>query len=187
MNSGRLSFDRSWTLFLDRDGVINRRIPGGYVTQWDEFEFLPGVLEAIPILNSLFDLIIVVSNQQGVGKKVMTEEEVESVHQKMLTEVEKAGGTIHGVYFSPYLESENHFTRKPNPGMAYSAIQDFPSIDLKKSLMAGDSTSDLLFGRNAGMYTVYLGQVTDPSLDPGSLADFQYENLYSFAKSLLSH
>lgn len=187
MSSKPLSIDSSWTLFLDRDGVINRRIPGGYVTRWEEFEFLPGVLEAIPLLNSAFGLIIVVSNQQGVGKKIMTSWDVESIHQRMLTEVERVGGTIHGVYFSPYLEAENHITRKPNPGMAYNALQDFSAIDFRSSVMAGDSLTDLLFGKNLGMHTVFIGQASDPELDPGELADNRFSSLIEFAKSLQSY
>ena len=146
-----IPFDSNWTLFLDRDGVINKRIPGQYVRLWEEFEFLPGVLEALSLFQSIFGRIVIVTNQQGIGKDLMTEADLEAVHRQMLQEIHATGGRIDGVYHCPDLAYENSFCRKPNPGMAYQAKKDFPEIDFKRSLMAGNSLSDIQFGCRLGM------------------------------------
>ena len=89
-----LSIQEGWTLFLDRDGVINRRIIDGYVTSWEEFEFLPGVLDAMELLAGKFRYIMVITNQQGVGKGLMTMEQVDAIHDRMCLEIEAHGGRI---------------------------------------------------------------------------------------------
>ena len=115
-----------WTLFLDRDGVINVRIIDGYVTKTEEFEFLPNVIEAFKIFKNKFKRIIVVTNQQGVGKGVMTIEDVISVHNYMNQQIENQGGKIDKIYFCPQLKSVKDNYRKPSPKMAFFAKDDFP-------------------------------------------------------------
>lgn len=154
MNLKDLNIDGSWTLFLDRDGVINRRISRGYVTDWEKFEFLPGVEKAIKIFSGIFSRIVVVTNQQGIGKGLMTKEQLTEIHQKMVEHIDFAGGRIDAIYYCPALEEENSPYRKPAPGMAYKAKEDFPGIEFLKSLMVGDTESDIEFGHRAGMYTV---------------------------------
>ncbi len=149
--------DRSWSLFLDRDGVINRRIVGGYVQTPEEFVFLPGVLKSLAFFGKAFGKIIVVTNQQGIGKGLMDEKQLEAVHQKMLREVKKAGGRIDAVFYCPDLTSKPENCRKPSPYLAREAQKMFPEIDFSRSVMAGDSESDMAFGKNAGMFTVYVG------------------------------
>jgi histidinol-phosphate phosphatase family protein len=95
-----------WTLFLDRDGVINVRIIDGYVTKTEEFEFLPNVIDAFKIFKNKFKRIFVVTNQQGVGKGIMTIDDVERVHEYMIQQIENHGGKIDKVYFCPQLKSE---------------------------------------------------------------------------------
>ncbi len=151
-----LPIDQTWTLFLDRDGVINRRIVGGYVKSWDELGFLPGVLEAIPKFSGFFGRIIVVSNQQGVGKGLMSGGDVEHIHEKMASEIAQKGGRIDAAYFAPQLASEKSVMRKPNVGMALRARKEFPEIRFKKSMMAGDSLSDMIFGKRLGMITAFI-------------------------------
>ena len=126
-----------WTLFLDRDGVINVRIIDGYVTKIEEFEFLPDVIESFKIFKNKFKRIIVVTNQQGVGKGLMKNEDVEKVHEFMIQEVRTNGGNIDKVYFCPQLKSVPDNYRKPRPKMAHMAKEDFPEIDLSKSIMIG--------------------------------------------------
>lgn len=147
-------FDKSWTLFLDRDGVINHRIPGAYVRHWEEFEFLENVPQAIAKFSKIFGRIVVVTNQQGIGKGLMTAEELVALHDKMYREVMKAGARIDAVYFCPKLAIENPICRKPEAGMAYQAQRNFPEIDFKKSVMVGDSLSDMGFGSKVGMWNV---------------------------------
>ncbi len=171
--------DNDWTLFLDRDGVINVRIIDGYVTNITEFEFMPNVIDAFKIFKDKFKRIIVVTNQQGVGKGIMTMEDVDNVHQYMICEITNNGGRIDNVYFCPQLKTVADNYRKPNPQMAYLAQKDFPEIDLSKSIMVGDMNSDVEFGRNAGMRTVFVGD-NELIITP----DDKFENLYEFAKVL---
>lgn len=162
-----LNIDKSWTLFLDRDGVINKKLENDYVKHWIEFEFLEGSIDAIKYLSSLFGKLVVVTNQQGIGKRLYRTEDLELIHKNMLYEIAYHGGNIDKVYFSPYLNSENHPTRKPGIGMALQAKNDFPEIDFNKSIIVGDSMSDMEFGRNAGMKTVFISEEAkqDPKID----------------------
>ena len=169
--------NKDWTLFLDRDGVINVRIIDGYVTKIEEFEFLPNVIEALKIFKEKFKYIVVVTNQQGVGKGIMKFEDVETVHQFMAQQVADNGGKIDKVYFCPQLKSVPDNYRKPSPKMAYFAKNDFPDIDLSKSIMIGDMNSDVEFGKNAGMKTIFIGD-NELKLTP----DDRFETLYDFAK-----
>jgi len=171
-------------LFLDRDGVINRRIVGGYVTDWDEFEFLPGTFDALKAFSSRFGRIIVVSNQQGVAKGVMTNADVEMIHSSMIRQVEGAGGRIDLVLYAPHLASERSEMRKPSIGMALRAREMFPEINFEKSVMAGDSLSDLEFGRNAGMVTVFICPDNTLADKCSELIDFHYPDLVTFSRNL---
>jgi len=157
MNLASYHIDKSWTLFLDRDGVINRRIIDGYVKSTAEFIFLEKVPESIKILSEIFGKIFIVSNQQGIGKGLMNLSDLEIVHAFMLNKIAKAGGKIDQVFFCPELKETNHPDRKPQIGMALKAKSEFPDIDFSKSIMVGDSISDMKFGKNAGMKTVYIG------------------------------
>ncbi len=169
-----------WTLFLDRDGVINERLPGDYVREWDSFSFLPGVLEALGLLSGLFGRIIVVTNQAGIEKGLMTHEQLTQIHELMMEYIRYHGGDIDEIYYCPYTAASEPFCRKPNPGMALEAVKDFPEIRLSKSLMVGDSDSDIAFGNRLGMKTILVGDKPDnrfaladsiPDCKMASLAD----------------
>jgi histidinol-phosphate phosphatase family protein len=184
MNLQRLKIDRTWTLFLDRDGVINRRIEDDYVKSWDAFEFLPGALDALVKFHESFGRIIVVSNQQGVGKGVMGDAEVQLVHRIMVETINKAGGRVDAVFYAPQLKSDGSFMRKPNIGMALKARRQFPGIRFNRSIMAGDSLSDMIFGKRAGMTTVLIS--SDPmlaKLNPKQI-DHLYPDLISLAHAI---
>ncbi len=168
--------DNTWTLFLDRDGVINERIWGGYVTKPDEYIFLPGVLKSITAFSAIFNKIIIVTNQQGIGKGIMTEEELTAVHDYMIKKIEQAGGIIDGIYYCTDLAKKTDNCRKPSTNMAQRAVVDFPKIDLSKSIMVGDSQSDIEFGINSGMYTVFVKHEKDES-SSGDLADIEIKSL----------
>lgn len=163
-------------LFLDRDGVINKHLPGDYVKNIGQFEFLPGVLEAIVKFNQFFSRIVIVTNQQGIGKGLYTEEDLNMVHTFMLDKVKEAGGRIDAVYFCPYLEKNNDLCRKPNVGMGLQAKSDFPEIDFKQSVMIGDSLSDLQFGRNLGMFTIWISSDPGQKFNP-DLVDLRMDSL----------
>lgn len=178
MSLKHLNTDRSWTLFLDRDGVINKRLPGDYVKNIGEFEFIEGVTEALKKFNPLFRHIVVVTNQQGIAKGIYTVNELDLIHEHMLTEVNRTGGRIDKVYFAPHLAAENHPMRKPGIGMALAAKKDFPDIDFARSVMVGDSPSDMEFGRAAGMKTVFIGPKEEQKN-----ADSCFNSLIDFAAS----
>jgi len=158
MNLAIPKIDTSWTLFLDRDGVINKKLDGDYVKTIDEFEFLPYALEAIKLFSSHFHRVVIVTNQQAISKRLMTEDDLHTVHQHLLQEVQNFGGKIDAIYHAPQLAEENSIMRKPNIGMALQAKEEFKSIDFKKSIMVGDSISDMEFAKKANMFAVLIGQ-----------------------------
>ncbi len=180
MTLKNLNINKNWTLFLDRDGVINKKIDNDYVKQWIEFEFIEGVLDALKFLNTVFGNIIVVTNQQGIGKKLYRKEDLELIHKNMLYEIAYHGGKIDKVYFSPYLKSENHPFRKPGIGMALKAKEDISTINFKESIMVGDSMSDMEFGRNAGMKTIYISE----EITENDKIDFNFKSLNELVISL---
>ena len=182
MNLADCHIDKSWTLFLDRDGVINCRIIDDYVKSPVEFVFCAQVPEAISRLNQIFGRIIIVTNQQGIGKKVMTKNQLKKIHAFMLNEIEKMGGRVDAIYFCPELAETKHPDRKPKIGMALQAKQDFPEIDFSKSIMVGDSQSDMEFGKNAGMKTVFV-KSKDAICDK-RFVDFECNSLSQFADLL---
>ncbi len=175
--------EKKWTLFLDRDGVINKRIPGNYVKFPDEFEFIKGSDIAIKEFSNYFENIIVVTNQQGVGKKIMNIERINDVHEFMIEGVEKVGGKIDKVYYCPELAKLNPKCRKPNIGMGLEAKIDFPGIDFSKSVMVGDSISDIQFGNRLNMKTVFVETKNKEEIELAKKEniDFQFKDLFSFA------
>lgn len=152
-----LNIDHTWTLFLDRDGVINKKRDNDYVKCLEEFEFLPGVLDAMKLFAEKFDVIVGVTNQQGIGKGLMTENDLLVIHQYMLKEIFEAGGRIDKMYHCPGLAKDNPACRKPASGMGFQAREDFPTIDFTKSIIIGDSNSDMEFGDRLGMKCVKIG------------------------------
>lgn len=152
-------------LFLDRDGVINERPGDGYVTRWADFHFLPGVLQALQLARSLFSRIIIVTNQQGVGKGLMTATMLNEIHRKMMAEIVEAGGRVDAIYYCTALAGSGHPGRKPAIGMAMQAKADFPDIEFAQSIMVGDTLRDLQFGRNAGMQTVWVDHDTEGEIE----------------------
>jgi D-glycero-D-manno-heptose 1,7-bisphosphate phosphatase len=156
----------AWTLFLDRDGVINERIPNGYVLSRGQFVLLPGVTEALTALTTLFHRIIIVTNQQGIGKGLMTEEDLEDIHRYMQEQIHDAGGRIDAVYYCPSLEGTIPSCRKPAIDMGMAARRRFPEISFRRSVMVGDAPSDMLFGKRLGMKLVFVDN-RDPSQQPG--------------------
>lgn len=175
--------DNSWTLFLDRDGVINHEKYQDYIYNYDEFKFYDGVLEALKFLAARFDRILIATNQKGVGKGLMTEADLHQVHARMLRDITAAGGRIDKIYYCTALDN-NHPNRKPHPGMALEAVKDFPATELHKSLIVGNNISDMEFGRNAGMHTVFVKTTQPQQPLPNPLIDLAVMDLPEFAKAL---
>ena len=175
--------DSSWTLFLDRDGVINVEKYQDYIYHYGEFVFHEGVKDALRYFSTVFKRIIIITNQRGVGRDLMTEEELLSIHSQMLADVEASGGRIHKIYYCIANDME-HPNRKPNPGMFHEAKNDFPDIDPQRSLMVGNTMSDMKFGRNAGMHTVFVRTTSPEQQFPHPLIDLVFSDLAAFAKAL---
>ena len=142
------------TLFLDRDGVINVKLDGQYVKNTEEFEFMIGAETAISKLSKIFNRILIVTNQQGIAKGIMSVQDLDFLHQHMLFELKKTGGAVDKVYYCPHLASENCNCRKPNPGLIQQAIIDFPEIKIDNSYLIGDSDTDIIAGNMMGLITV---------------------------------
>lgn len=138
------------TVLLDRDGVINRLRPNDYVKCWEEFEFLPGVFEALARIASSAKHIFIVTNQRGVGKGVMSELALLDVHQRMCTEIAAHGGRIDKIYYCTAL-TEADVRRKPNRGMFDDILRDYPDVVAERCVMVGDSDSDIKFAENCGI------------------------------------
>ena len=138
------------TLFLDRDGVINEKIEDGYVTNFNEFVFKKKSLKGLQILNGIFDYIVIVTNQRGIGRQLMSEKNLEDIHKEMMKIFEQNKININLILHCPDINNESKF-RKPNTGMADLAKEILTNIDFKKSVMIGDSISDICFGKKKGM------------------------------------
>jgi histidinol-phosphate phosphatase family protein len=175
-----------WSLFLDRDGVINERRPNDYVKTWEEFKFLPGSLEAIEIFSKCFSRIFIVTNQAGIEKGIMTHETLNAIHDQMLTYIEYHGGNIDEIYYCPYKSSITEpLCRKPNPGMALEAQKDYPDISFDKCVMIGDSDSDIVFGNNLGMRTILVGNKGDNNFtSQRSIPDCKLDSMLDYAHYL---
>lgn len=178
------NIDDSWTLFLDRDGVINYEKKDDYIRNKDEFKFYEGVPKAIASLNAVFGKVLIVTNQRGIGKGWMSEEDLNSIHQYMCEQIERAGGRIDKIYYCTALSNDDP-NRKPNAGMAFQAKQDFPAIDFNKSIMVGNKPSDMQFGRNAGMHTVYVATTHPDTPFPHPDIDGRWNSLPDFTKALM--
>ena len=177
------NIDNSWTIFIDRDGVINHEKHLDYIHTWDEFVFYEGVKDAIKIFAEVFNRVVVVTNQKGVGKGLTKLEDLNTIHANMKAAIEEAGGRIDAIYFCTDL-NEDSPNRKPNPGMGLMAKNDFPEIDFNKAIMIGNTISDMEFGRNLGVHTVFL-PTTRPDVDLNDQRiDLVTDSLRSFSKLL---
>ncbi len=174
--------DSSWSLFLDRDGVINERIWNGYVLKYEEFTFRKGSLEAIGRFSELFSHIFIVTNQQCVAKKLISVEELEKIHCNMLVDIELNKGKITEIYAALEFKNGNPYRRKPNKTMGIEAKNQFPTVDFSKSIMVGDTDSDILFGKNLGMKTVRVISKEKEEIIP----DLHISNLLDLANFLNS-
>ncbi len=177
------AYDASWTLFLDRDGVINVEAVGHYITSWEEFEFCEGVLPAMKMLSEIFGRIVIVTNQRGVGRGIMSLETLRDIHSRTKSAVLDAGGRVDRIYAATAVSDDDH-NRKPNTGMALQAREDFPEIDFRKSVMVGNAMSDMEFGKRLAMHSVFLTTKLGPFELPHDLIDEQFPSLLAWSKSL---
>jgi histidinol-phosphate phosphatase family protein len=169
-------------VFLDRDGVINRKAPEGeYIAKRCEFVLLPGVRSAVRQLHNMGFLIIIVTNQRGVARRRVTCEELDSIHQDLLHAFSAAGAPITAIYVCPHESGCD--CRKPAPGMLLRAAREH-AIDLQGSWIVGDSASDIEAGRRAGCRTALIQNTLIESL-PIERPDLQAKDLPDAVKLIL--
>jgi D-glycero-D-manno-heptose 1,7-bisphosphate phosphatase len=143
-------------VFLDRDGVINRKSPEGeYVGHWDSFQILPGVEAAIAALNQSGRIVIVVSNQRGIALGYYSKADVDAVHEALQKHLAQQDARIDAFYFCPHDEIECN-CRKPKTGLFEEAFHDFPGASPTNSIVIGDSISDIQAARNLGAPSIFI-------------------------------
>ena len=158
-------------MFIDRDGVINCRRPGGYVLEWSQFVFVPGMRAALKQLASLGLPMIVISNQAAVGKGLLDRARLEEITQRMQQALLSDGAALTAAYYCIHRADENCACRKPKPGLLEQAAADF-HIDLRTSIFIGDSETDVQAARAAGCQPVLFGTgIAASSTTPESLQD----------------
>ena len=142
------------TIFLDRDGVINRNPPNkGYVRKWAEFTFIPNARKAIRELTESGYRIIVITNQAGIGRGLYSEQSLTDIHSRMVAEISKTGGTIDAVYYCPHHPEAGCECRKPKPGMLIRAAREH-NIELSNAYLIGDVPTDIEAGQRVGTTTL---------------------------------
>jgi len=171
------------TLFLDRDGVINVERKNDYAKNISEFVFEEKSREAISILTQKFETIFIVTNQRGVGRGIMSESDLDLVHAYMLEEICKHDGNITRIYVCTDVNPDS-INRKPNVGMAFKALEEYPDVDFMSSVLVGNSQSDVEFGNKLGMYTVLVGDKYESNHKIYKNICSYFPNLYQFALSL---
>jgi D-glycero-D-manno-heptose 1,7-bisphosphate phosphatase len=176
-------------VFLDRDGVLNRKLPeGAYVGDWSQFEWLPGATEAIARMNRAGLTVVVVSNQRGIALGRLTVEQLESIHNNLQNHLALHGAHLDAIYYCPH-DIEQCNCRKPALGLFEQATRDFPEINAGNSMVIGDSLSDIQAGHRLGMKTVFIQGETDRQKsgaeDAATLADGVANSLLEAVQSHL--
>ena len=157
----RADFSEVEYVFLDRDGVINRKPPDSeYVASWESSHLLPGIEQAIMRLNRSSKRVIVVTNQRGIALGLLSEADLNSIHEKLKSHLAAFGAHIDAIYFCPHDHGECS-CRKPETGMFERAFRDLPGASPENSVMIGDSASDILAGAALGMKTILITERTN--------------------------
>ena len=141
-------------IFLDRDGVINQERKD-YVKKIDEFKILDKIADAINIIKSHGFLVIIITNQSAINRKLISVETLNKIHEKLQLYLEKHDTSFDGIYFCPHIPSENCECRKPKPGLLLHAAEDY-NIDMKNSFFIGNSITDIEAADAAGCKGILL-------------------------------
>ena len=178
---------KDWCLFLDRDGVINRRIVDSYVRNWDEFEWLPRARAAVVRLGEWAPHVVVVTNQQGIGKGLMTETDVSTIHEQLQSGVAPDRRTVEAFQVCPHLESESCRCRKPQPALVLDWLSRHPHIDPTLSVIVGDTQSDLELAQNVAAVVGGCASIKIGNAELRAAADASFDTLWDFAIAVCDH
>jgi D-glycero-D-manno-heptose 1,7-bisphosphate phosphatase len=178
------------TVFLDRDGILNEKMPEGeYVTRWEDFHVLAGVPQALRRLNEEGLRVVVVTNQRGIARGLYTLADVEGIHAKFQQQLHSAGAHIDAMFICPH-DKDKCNCRKPLPGLFDQAVAQFPSITPATSVMIGDSLSDVEFARRLGMAAIFIqggpNQRESGSAKASQLANLRFDSLPAAVDALLA-
>ncbi len=166
------------SLILDRDGVINVKLDG-YVTKVEEFKFIPGFLESIKKIAEKFDYLFIVTNQQGIGKGIMSETDLETLHQFMQAELLKHDIQMDKIYYCPHLEMEYCNCRKPQPGMLDNIKLDFPDMSFQHAVLIGDMSSDMKLAKSRNIFSILLSNDDHPATN-GNIQLFSWKEIEEY-------
>jgi histidinol-phosphate phosphatase family protein len=175
-------------IFLDRDGVIIENRPD-YVQDWSQVKFIPGSLKALAYLNQLTIKIVLVTNQAGIGRKIISPEIAAGINQRIIRAIVNAGGRIDGIYVCPHTPEDHCSCRKPKPGLILQAVQDL-DIDLMQSTLIGDNLTDIQAGMAAKVNRIVLvrtglGGIIEPELPQLGISNIPvYDNLFQAVEEL---
>ena len=175
---------RNWCLFLDRDGVINRQIIGDYVRCWQQFEWLPGAAPALRKLRAWAPHLVVVTNQQGIGKGLMSADDVAEIHQNLQSHIADGGSEIDSFKVCPHLESSGCRCRKPQPGLVLDWLRQHPEVNPSLSIVVGDSLVDIQLAEMVATATGGCASVQIGGARLKSTADASFDSLWDFAAAL---
>jgi D-glycero-D-manno-heptose 1,7-bisphosphate phosphatase len=143
-------------IFLDRDGVLNRKLPeGAYVSTWEQFQWLPGAVEAVARMTHAGWAVMVVTNQRGIALGKLTVAQLELLHENMRADLEREGARLNAIYYCPHDHGECR-CRKPDSGLFEQAWEQFPEANAQNSVVIGDSLSDIQAGKRLGMKTIFI-------------------------------
>lgn len=145
------------TVFVDRDGVINKRLVGDWVKNWEEFEMLPGVPEAMAKLKKAGYCCILITNQRGIALDLFTFEDLSEIHRKMNDKLKtEGGGEFDDIFICPHDRQDNCDCRKPEPGLFFQAVEKYPDINIQETVMFGDKDTDRQAAEAAGCRAFFL-------------------------------
>lgn len=163
-------------VFLDRDGVINRKPPeGAYVGRWSDFHLLPGVESAIAALNRAGIRVLVISNQRGIALGHYTASDVDALHTRLQQHLAQYQARIDAFYYCPH-DRDACDCRKPKTGLFEQAFRDFPDIPRSSAIVIGDSLSDIEAARNLGIPSIFV-QGDPATQKPGAATAAQHASL----------
>jgi histidinol-phosphate phosphatase family protein len=151
-----VSGDRA--VFLDRDGTLIDDV--GYIADPEDVRLVPGAAEALRALRDAGFRLVVVSNQSGLGRGLITQEQADAVHHRFVEELGRAGAQIDAAYYCPHTPEERCACRKPLPGLLLDAAREL-GLDLERSFMVGNSDVDVAAGEAAGARAILLADGTD--------------------------